>query len=681
MAILPKADASYFASRQDERELALRLDEAFNITHGHSWGDLSLWLAEPKLHIKERFGFAKEVLVIYSPHSKTDARVLTAIENISRSPDYKHRIDRAIALVVHAGSNEDADTLLTEIPDWVIVPFGAIELTDPRRGDLFVRSRLAETIGNVDLFGISSPITTDKYFFGRNELLQNLVTRSVDRKENTGLFGLRKTGKTSMLFAVQRRLTGRPVLTEYIDCQNPGVHAARWWQVLENVVERCARTLKREHARTAHVSKEYGEASAGARFTNDIRTLLVDGQLEHIVLFFDEIEYITPHLSGQLGRHWDADFIPFWQTIRAVHQESRGQLTFVLAGVNPASVTTSHFGQLPNPIFQLAQAHYLEPLSVAEVRDMVRTIGRYAGLNVEESVYAYLQRAYGGHPFLIRLTCSEVWKASDTQSPEQRALVTTQTFERLRSPIRARLERPVKDILLSLVWWYPEEYDLLRILAGGDSAFLAEYLKSEPGAILQFARYGLLSPDGREFAIEHLRDFLSEQGEQYKRELSPFTRGDMPPELLPQVPDLDLLGELFRKRSEVELRLRRVVIMYLNVRWHFNSMNVARAMAKALKPRKDRPASGAELFVGRIPQDVVNDLFTEDLKHIILLNWEVFGGMFKGDKRRFEMNMDTLNSARRYDAHTKPIEAEEAENIRNSYSWLLSHLPDLPPSP
>jgi hypothetical protein len=243
------------------------------------------------------------------------------------------------------------------------------------------------------------------------------------------------------------------------------------------------------------------------------------------------------------------------------------------------------------------------------------------------------------------------------------------------------LERPVKDILLSLVWWYPEEYDLLRILAGGDSAFLAEYLRNEPGAILQFARYGLLSPDGREFAIEHLRDFLSEQGEQYKRELSPFTRGDMPPELLPQVPDLDLLGELFRKRSEVELRLRRVIIMYLNVRCHFNNANVARAMAKALKPRKDRPASGAELFVGRTPQDVVNELFTEDLKHIILLNWDVFAGMFKGDKRRFEMNMDTLNSARRYDAHTKPIEAEEAENIRNSYSWLLSHLPELPPSP
>jgi hypothetical protein len=678
VSIRPKADATYFRSRPEERELALRLDEAFDITHGNSWGDLSMWLADPKQHIRERFGFAKEVLVIYSHHHRTDARVLTAIENIARTPDFKHRIDRAVALVIHAGSAQDTEGLLTEIPDWIVVPFNTVELTDPRRGDLFIRSRLAQTIGNVDLFGTSSPITTDKYFFGRNELLQNLVTRSVERRDNTGLFGLRKTGKTSVLFAAQRRLVSRPILSEYIDCQNPGVHAARWWQVLENIAERCSKTLSREHARDAHIEGQYGESNAGARFTSEVRSILVDGLLEHIVLFFDEVEYITPKLSGQLGRHWDTDFIPFWQTIRAVHQETQGQLTFIVAGVNPASVTTSHFGQLPNPIFQLAQAHYLEPLTAAAVREMVRTIGRYSSLSVDEPVYSHLQRVYGGHPFLIRLACSEVWKAAETQSPEHRATVTVRTFENLQSQIRARLERPVKDILLSLVWWYPEEYDLLRILAGGDSAFLAEYLRNEPGSILQFARYGLLSPDGTEFAIADLREFLSEQGEQYKRELSPFTRGDMPPELLPQVPDLDLLGELFRKRSDVELRLRRVIITYLNVRCHFNGANVARSMAKALKPRKDRPASGAELFVGRTAQDVVNELFTEDLKHIVLANWDVFAGLFEGNKRRFEMNMDTLNSARRYDAHTKPIEAEEAENIRNSYSWLLSHLPELP---
>ena len=34
--------------------------------------------------------------------------------------------------------------------------------------------------------------------------------------------------------------------------------------------------------------------------------------------------------------------------------------------------------------------------------------------------------------------------------------------------IRERLTQPIRDILLSLVWWYPEEYELLQILAEGD---------------------------------------------------------------------------------------------------------------------------------------------------------------------------------------------------------------------
>ena len=273
-----------------------------------------------------------------------------------------------------------------------------------------------------------------------------------------------------MLYAVSRRLEDRPILAEYIDCQNPGIHAARWWQVLETIAERCANSLKRHHRRTVTTSR-YDERNAGNLFLKDVRALLTDGQLQHIVLLLDEIEYTTPRISGALGQHWDVDFIPLWQTIRAVHQEVKGQLTFSVAGVNPAAVTTSHFDGAPNPIFQLATPTYLSPLDVPQVRDMVRTIGRYSGLNIEEPVYKQLTDTYGGHPFLIRIACSEVTRRVDTQNPERRAVVSVADLTGQDAVIRARLERPIRDILLSLVWWYPEEYDLLAILADGDEGF------------------------------------------------------------------------------------------------------------------------------------------------------------------------------------------------------------------
>jgi hypothetical protein len=93
MAIKLEAER-YFAHAKGERELALRLDELFDITFRDTRGQLSFWLAAPKNHAMERFGLHQEVLTIYSPHPKTDARVMTAIENVARSPEFKHRVEK-----------------------------------------------------------------------------------------------------------------------------------------------------------------------------------------------------------------------------------------------------------------------------------------------------------------------------------------------------------------------------------------------------------------------------------------------------------------------------------------------------------------------------------------------------------------------------------------------------------
>lgn len=42
------------------------------------------------------------------------------------------------------------------------------------------------------------------------------------------------------------------------------------------------------------------------------------------------------------------------------------------------------------------------------------------------------------------------------------------------------------------------------------------------------------------------------------------------------------------------------------------------------------------------------------------------------------MNMDTLNIARRIDAHAKPITDGEASEYENCYSWLLGRIEKVP---
>jgi hypothetical protein len=677
MAIKPDADLVYFSKRSEEQKYARLLQEGFDVNFGNTYGQLSFWLADPHPHIQERFGLHQEVLVIYSQHPTTDARVMTAIENITRHPDFKHRVDKVLFLLIHSGDRTMADELVRTDRDRIIVPIHIDELSDPHRGNFFLRSLLSKYVGAIDLFGMSSPIKSDNYFFGRNDLVQSLVDRAVERRESSGLFGLRKTGKTSVLFAVQRRLADRPVLVEYFDCQNPGIHAARWWQVLDNLAVRCSETLKRDFKRDGHVQGNYSQSDAGTRFSSDMKSLLKHGNLKHIMIMIDEVEFITPRISGVLGTHWDQDFIPYWQTIRATHQETGGGVSFIVAGVNPASVERSHFEGIPNPIFQLAMPHYLEPLSVATIREMVRSIGRYAGLSFEEASYTYLRETYGGHPYLIRLACSEVWKAAEKGDTDRRTSILVNDFNKKAKDIRVRLNNPIKDILLSLVWWYPEEYDLLQILATGDEAFILEYMQIHPESLVQFAHYGVLNGDSSQFAISDLKTFLVTYGPEYKKEVSPFTRGDMPLDLLPEIPDLDVLGELFDKRCEIEIKLRRAIILYLGVKYNFDPSQIALAMTQGLanRPERRRPK---QLFVGREPQEVSNELYTVDLKQIILANWDVFSPLFSNQKARFDMNMDTLNNARRKDSHTKPVTEEEKIEFENSYGWLLNRLAKIP---
>lgn len=626
-------------------------------------------MADPKEHTKERFGLAKEVLVIYAKHASIDARVLKAIATILSDPEFQRRVETVWMLLVHEADDAATAAFLDNQTEFVVVPISAEQLLDPSRGTLFLRSRIASRVGSIDVFGTSSPVKSDKYLFGRDSLIQSLNNRVLVNKENCGIFGLRKTGKTSVLYAFQRRSADPQLILEYIDCQNPGIHASRWWQVLLHIIQR----LAPKDISPDIVPHLYTLESAGTQFVIDVRKIIDARAAKQIVLLVDEIEYVTPGISGALGKHWDEDFLNFWQVIRAAHQETLGTVTFVVAGVNPASVERPHFGQRPNPIFELATPYFLEPLKEADARSMVRSIGKYAGLRFSEDVYPYLANRFGGHPYLIRIACSEVWKDCETKSPEQVCDVPLQSFLLAAPRIRDRVRQPIKDILLSLAWWYPEEYDLLRILAEGDEQFVRDYLEDRPGSMLQFLRYGVLRKDGDQLAIEDVREFLRNEGASFKDAIGPFTRGEISPTILPEIPDLDALARLAQKRYELEVRLRRAVLLYLGVRFSGDNSAIAKAMLKGMmsRPDRDRPQ---DLFVGRTPREVIQDLYMLDLKFIIVANWDVFGVVFANKQQWFIDRMDTVNQARQFEAHTKPVNFTDLERFEAAYSWLIGKL-------
>ena len=83
-----------------------------------------------------------------------------------------------------------------------------------------------------------------------------------------------------------------------MDCSNPGLHSARWWDALEAVSERFADTVKRQFGRLPKLRLGYSQSNAGLRFSSDMRSLLDESNAEQLTIMLDEIEYITPGIAG-----------------------------------------------------------------------------------------------------------------------------------------------------------------------------------------------------------------------------------------------------------------------------------------------------------------------------------------------------------------------------------------------
>lgn len=186
MAIREEADQVHFRSFPRERDLAKALDEAFDIQYGDTMGELSLWFAKPKAHTRERFGLYREVLVIYSRHQKTDARILAAINRVISDPRLLDRSEPLLTIIIHEGTDDDAKAVERQA-DRILILFRGDELLAPDRGNLFVRARLAEHVGAVDLFGVSSPLQTEAGFFGRLPIVEQLAVKTFVKNENSGL--------------------------------------------------------------------------------------------------------------------------------------------------------------------------------------------------------------------------------------------------------------------------------------------------------------------------------------------------------------------------------------------------------------------------------------------------------------------------------------------------------------
>jgi len=487
------------------------------------------------------------------------------------------------------------------------------------------------------------------YFFGRTDLVHKLVNRHRS-SENSGLFGLRKTGKTSIIFGIRRVIEANRGVSVFIDCQNPSFHRKRWFAALRYVIEE----LKSQNEVSVAVGDEskYSEDYASTAFEKDLIKIYKRLKKKTILIIFDEIEQITPEISA--SEHWKtgSDFIFLWQTLRSIFQKHDQLFTYLIAGTNPKCIEIDRMNGVDNPIFSQLPYEYIPSFDVPQTREMVRKLGRIMGLQFDETIYGRLTDDFGGHPFLIRNVCSAINKLVSEERPVR---IDKSTYERGVQRFNEQYSNYIEMILTVLKEYYNDEYEMLKFLALGDIETFNEFAKLSKEYTNHLLGYGVLDRNKNifTFKIESVKLFLTEANKYKKVNLS----------------QQKMLAEISERRNSMEPKLREIVRKGLRQQY-----GESEAKKKVLdifggsRISKYSSYSYKDVFDPRKAE-----IYFEDIRKIIEKEWSVFEHLFGRNKESFSTAMKEVNKYRA-DAHAKSLTKEEMDCFRVFVTRLENYI-------
>jgi hypothetical protein len=463
MGIILSEVKEAFEYSDDIENLLKPLSQSFDITYMSRYEKgQSKWLyffLKPENHMKDGFGFDRELLCAFFNYSELHSRNFEQINEILLR--YRVRLDQMVCIFiskVHDIENKVKEFSLQDPERICIIPLSESFLIGQKPNANELRNHFQEYLFKRDLFAIESPIQTDRSFFGREDLVVQFIDR-IKNGQNSGIFGLRKIGKTSLLFAIKRNVVSKELgHFVYYDCSNPGFYKSRW----ENCLKILLNEILKQTGLHENIGLDYANFSyetASQFFYDGIMKILEKVPENRLTIALDEIEWISFKTSPE--EHWNKEFLPFWQAMRAIHQTSNGKFTFIISGVNPKSVEDESIGGYDNPLFALIKPYFLKPFDEKSVRMMLRMLGRYMGVKFEPDFYSLLIKTYGGHPF--RHACSKL-----CELVKDRPIVfTKEHFELHKKQINLALQKYVKQILNILAVWYPNEYEVVVLLSKG----------------------------------------------------------------------------------------------------------------------------------------------------------------------------------------------------------------------
>jgi len=465
--------------------------------------------------LEDTFGFTRQFVIYCLASSDLQTRNVEQLKRLiaNANPPVTHDF----AIIV----SEDLDAK-AKLRDWaversegmVVVPVTPCDieklLADPQQAPQAIPHLLEEAFHSRNLYDERDPVHGNR-FFGRAEDLRELDRLISHGNRHIGIFGLRRIGKTSLLLELIDRLKKRSeVLPLFVNLEisssaPSAAHVA--WRVGDAVAAALAarsETLSHNGARRAlGIPNDWMEVPPDKLMT-DLATSLVGvlttGALSglRLVVFLDEAEILLPNTTEPM-----ADAIHLLRMIRGVSQQTE-QLTVVLAGVNATPSENPVIGDSDNPLFGLLSIRYLGPLDSTSCSELIRGVGRRMRMRWDPAATKVVTSYVGGHPLLARLAASDVWE----RHPERPLRPTAEMVKRDLQGFHVRNSNIFVQMIQSLQRYYPDELELLKIIASGDKEFALGLLRDDPATLNHLIGYGVVDEATLEISVPAFHAWL-----------------------------------------------------------------------------------------------------------------------------------------------------------------------------
>lgn len=635
----------------EERNIIRTLGKVFYVTNSGdkivlgASSEYRYCLVKPTDFFGEQFNLKREIVVIFSEYIHFEPRTFDAISEVYKRNTQHFRIDRICSVIIskdNAVEEEIHHILKNDTEMQVVIPFRYSELQGGERENLIIK-RFKDYFYERDLFAFESPLKKDIYFFGRREYVHELISRH-NSGENSGVFGLRRSGKTSVLQAIERAAQFTDTKCIFVDCQD--LYHYSWNDALFFVIDSI---IEKMELSTTVKQDDYSEGNANRQFASDLEIIIKESQKD-VLLLFDEIEQITPKLGMRENWKEGDDFVKFWQTIRSNFHKWGNKFTFILAGTNPSAIEQITINKHDNPLYnQLKAESYLPPFDVIDTKDMVNKLGGYMGIVFDDVVCARLTQDFGGHPYLIRHFCSTINQYINEHKMIKPLTISLAIYNIVMPVfVEKSADNYFRFILRVLEDFYPEENTFLEKLALGN---LKESDSYDPQMIAHLLGYGIIESNQGVlgFRVEVLKNYLARKFA-YKRQ---------------NMTNEEKWAEISERRNRLEPKLRTIVKMQLK------SQYGNQAKQKVIDSmRADMKIKYQNLPYNDLFDPKKCEIYFNQLGMLIDTHWDkCFKNIFTKNKQSIRAYFTIINSLR-LECHAAPVSDDEMDNFRGTMSQL-----------